>query len=249
MTARLMAHKRRRDVIRACGGFMATAVLAGCAGDGPDEQAPAGDASDDGGGENGGGTDDDDAASEAEVTATVSLVSNAFEPDLVSIAPGEAVEYVGRSGSHTVTLYHSENDRQHRAPEDADPFDVPIDPGESATVAFGAEGVYDYHCRPHESGGMVGSVVVGDPGSGANGLSPPDGDDLPSRAAEAVGQLNDEASALLGLDDGPDDGGSDDGSGEGENGGGGSDDGSGEGENGGGGSDDGVSGGDDGYGY
>jgi hypothetical protein len=31
---------------------------------------------------------------------------------------------------------------------------------------FQHEGVYDYFCKPHEAAGMVGRIVVGNPGSG-----------------------------------------------------------------------------------
>ena len=42
------------------------------------------------------------------------------------------------------------------------------DPTRAATFehVFTVQGVYDYFCKPHERAGMVGRIVVGDPGDG-----------------------------------------------------------------------------------
>lgn len=48
---------------------------------------------------------------------------------------------------------------------------VPV-PATAATVevklvqTFSVTGVYDYFCKPHEMAGMVGRIVVGEPGDG-----------------------------------------------------------------------------------
>ncbi len=42
-------------------------------------------------------------------------------------------------------------------------------PGEAFSVTLQAPGVYDYYCVPHEHAGMVGRIIVGQPGSAGYG--------------------------------------------------------------------------------
>ena len=75
-----------------------------------------------------------------------------------------------RSGnSHTTTAFHPQN-RQHslRIPADAKPWNSDyLLPNETFTVTLTVPGVYDYFCIPHELAGMVGRIVVSDPGAAA----------------------------------------------------------------------------------
>jgi plastocyanin len=96
-----------------------------------------------------------------------------FDPAGIHIAPGDAVRWVQISGFHSVTAYHPDNDNHElRIPASAKPWDSDIlladYPKRGATFerVFMVQGVYDYFCKPHEMAGMVGRIVVGDPGVG-----------------------------------------------------------------------------------
>jgi plastocyanin len=96
-----------------------------------------------------------------------------FDPAGVHIAPGDTVRWVQITGFHSVTAYHPSNDNHElRIPRSALPWDSDIlladYPKHGATFEhrFTVPGVYDYFCKPHEAAGMVGRIVVGDPGDG-----------------------------------------------------------------------------------
>lgn len=114
-----------------------------------------------------------------------------FLPDRLKIQPGERVTWVLQSGGHTVTAYHPKNHSayQSRIPIEAEPWDSELLTEKGATFAwtFTKEGVYNYFCRPHESIGMVGAIVVGSPLDGP-GLAPPQAE-LPLRARKKLEEL------------------------------------------------------------
>ena len=96
-----------------------------------------------------------------------------FDPAGVRIAPGDTVRWVQVSGFHSITAYHPKNDNHElRIPQAAQPWDSDILLGQSpkANATFeqvlSVPGVYDYFCKPHELAGMVGRIVVGEPGEG-----------------------------------------------------------------------------------
>lgn len=96
-----------------------------------------------------------------------------FDPAGVHIDSGDKVRWVQITGFHSVTAYHPSNDNHElRIPESALPWDSDIlladYPKRGATFEhlFTVPGVYDYFCKPHEAAGMVGRIVVGDPGDG-----------------------------------------------------------------------------------
>ena len=96
-----------------------------------------------------------------------------FDPVGVRIAPGDTVRWIQLSGFHSVTAYHPNNDNHElRIPVSAKSWDSDIlladYPQRGATFehTFTVPGVYDYFCKPHEMAGMVGRIVVGDPGDG-----------------------------------------------------------------------------------
>jgi plastocyanin len=109
-------------------------------------------------------------AGEAEVRmlgdATGSHVG--FDPVGLWIEPGQTVRWTNADAgnSHTSTAYDPANfDRPRRIPAGAAPWDSDyLLPDESFAVTLTAEGVYDYYCVPHEHAGMVGRIVVGEPG-------------------------------------------------------------------------------------
>ena len=89
-----------------------------------------------------------------------------FDPVGVWVPPGTSVRWTVSANVHTATAYHPSNGgRSLRIPEGAEPWDSGylVNPGDDFTVTLMTEGVYDYFCRPHEAGGMVGRIVVGEP--------------------------------------------------------------------------------------
>lgn len=96
-----------------------------------------------------------------------------FDPVGVHIAPGDTVRWVQVNGFHSTTAYHPSNDNHElRIPATAKPWDSDIllgaypERGSTFEHVFTVPGVYDYFCKPHEMAGMVGRIVVGDPGDG-----------------------------------------------------------------------------------
>ncbi|GMG84920.1 hypothetical protein LNKW23_41360 [Paralimibaculum aggregatum] len=92
-----------------------------------------------------------------------------FAPVGLAVAPGTTLRFVNddAGNSHTATAYHPAIlDRPRRIPRGAEPWDSGfLLPGESFEATLTVPGVYDYHCQPHEFGGMVGRIVVGTPGT------------------------------------------------------------------------------------
>jgi plastocyanin len=103
----------------------------------------------------------------------IGMSANAFLPDEYEISVGETVVW-GNNGSrgHTVTAYET-------IPEGAEYFasggydDIStareawysrgggtISPGETYEHTFETPGRHNYFCIPHESGGMIGVIVV-----------------------------------------------------------------------------------------
>lgn len=90
-----------------------------------------------------------------------------FDPVGVLIEPRTTVRWVIAGGVHSTTAYHpAHGGRPLRIPEGAEPWDSGIltRPGESFEAALTVPGVYDYFCLPHEAAGMVGRIVVAEPG-------------------------------------------------------------------------------------
>lgn len=127
-----------------------------------------------------------------------------FEPHVAWVERGGTVTWELGSGAHTTTAYAGTDDRPRRIPEDASEWDSDTlsEPGATFEQTFETAGVYDYYCRPHESSGMLGTVIVGDPEPDDQpGLAPP-GDDLPDAAAAKVESLNGRVAEVLGAGDG-----------------------------------------------
>ena len=102
-----------------------------------------------------------------------------FDPVGVLIAPGQTIRWTNqdKGNSHTATAYAPENDdHPRRIPKGAVPFDSGyLLPDETYEVTLDVPGVYDYFCKPHELAGMVGRIIVAEPGQG-DGEGYPDGD-------------------------------------------------------------------------
>lgn len=125
---------------------------------------------------------------------------NHFEPHIAWVKPGGTVTWTLESGAHSTTAYHPNNDKPLRIPEGPSAWDSGTLAEEGATFehTFDTKGVYDYFCTPHESQGMIGTVIVGRPEpSGQPGLEPPQAS-LPQQAQERIKELNEMEMKLLG---------------------------------------------------
>ncbi len=90
-----------------------------------------------------------------------------FDPVGLYVEPGTTVRWIVRDNVHTTTAYHPRNDNHSlRIPKHALPWDSGflVHPGDHFDVTLTEPGVYDYYCMPHEAAGMVGRIVVGEPG-------------------------------------------------------------------------------------
>jgi len=171
---------RRR--LLAAGASALAATLAGCTGDdgGGGGGATATTAEAEGGGPYGGGGDDTTgttaATTENEETTAATTTSGGggggdatvvavgpggetrFDPETVTVAAGDTVRWEWDSGGHNV--------RPDSQPADADWSGTPGGDGDTYgdgytyEFTFEVAGQYEYYCAPHQSLGMVGTVVV-----------------------------------------------------------------------------------------
>ncbi len=88
-----------------------------------------------------------------------------FDPHVTWVEVGGTVTWRLESGTHTATAYHTGNDQPQLVPEGTDPWDsgTMSEQGETFEHTFETEGVYHYLCTPHESFGMLATVIVGQP--------------------------------------------------------------------------------------
>ncbi|HYB42035.1 MAG TPA: plastocyanin/azurin family copper-binding protein [Candidatus Methylomirabilis sp.] len=102
-----------------------------------------------------------------------SRVKSWYDPVGLLIAPGDTVRWILDMDVHSATAYHPKNaNHSLRIPEGAAPWDSGIMSfkGKHFDTRLTVEGVYDYFCTPHENDGMVGRIVVGNPGNGPGTL-------------------------------------------------------------------------------
>ena len=99
-----------------------------------------------------------------------------FEPTGLAIEPGETVRFTLTTPHHSVTAFHPAMGIAQRVPDNVPPFSSPVLPVQAYWLyTFEEEGVYDYHCGPHEVFGHVGRVVAGEAvGPGAEPVPAPD---------------------------------------------------------------------------
>ncbi|WP_217563438.1 plastocyanin/azurin family copper-binding protein [Halalkaliarchaeum desulfuricum] len=162
-----------------------------------------------------------------EVTMESDEYGHHFVPHVVHIEPGGTVTWVLDSGVHDTVAYHPMNASilpsatEQRMPDGVDPWasDVYDRTGETFELTFEEEGIYDYTCtisghghrgddhhgghhgghQTHESTGMVGRVIVGDPPLDADvqpAMRPPSRK-LPDGARHELEQFNDQTRAAL----------------------------------------------------
>ena len=100
-----------------------------------------------------------------------------FDPIGLFVEAGETVTFEIESGSHSATAYSEDTSSASvtRIPDGAAAFNSEILSEQGATYehTFETTGTYDYFCLPHKTLGMVGRIVVGEPGGPAEGSMPP----------------------------------------------------------------------------
>jgi plastocyanin len=103
-----------------------------------------------------------------------------FDPIGLFVESGDTVTFEIQSGSHSATAYKEGTSSASvtRIPDGAEAFNSEILSEQGATYehTFETTGTYDYFCIPHKTLGMVGRIVVGEPGGPAEGSMPPDGE-------------------------------------------------------------------------
>ena len=105
----------------------------------------------------------------AQETPIISMGNTYFGPIGLYVEPGTTVQFEIEAGSHSATAYEG------RIPPKATPFDSGVISTGRFEYTFDAPGTYDYYCIPHQSMGMVGRIVVGQPGGPAEDNPIPDG--------------------------------------------------------------------------
>jgi plastocyanin len=103
-------------------------------------------------------TETDGGSGDATVVTVGADGQTRFTPEAVTVATGETVRWEWASSGHNV--------RPDSQPADADWTGTPggenetYDSGYVYEFAFEVAGRYEYYCAPHQSFGMVGTVVV-----------------------------------------------------------------------------------------
>jgi plastocyanin len=94
----------------------------------------------------------------AQTTHTVNQTGTSFSPASLTIEVGDTVRWVWSSLAHTVTSGTGTSD-----PSVGALFDAPLNTfSPEFQFTFTETGTVPYFCRPHEIGGMTGSIVVED---------------------------------------------------------------------------------------
>ena len=176
---------KRRQVLKSSGLIATTAItsLAGCSSGSTGDTAAdgeGGETTDDGG--TGGDTPTTTSPSGSS-SKTVLMVTEGgtyyFDPIGLFVESGETVTFEVKSGNHSATAYDRGNEYANvtRIPDGAEGWDSGVLSGQGTTFdhTFETAGTYDYFCIPHKRLGMVGRIVVGEPGGPAEGSMPPDG--------------------------------------------------------------------------
>lgn len=123
----------------------------------------------------------------AQETPVISMGNNYFDPIGLYVEPGTTVRFEIEAGTHSATAYDS------RIPSEATPFDSGVLSEDGFEHTFDTPGTYDYYCIPHQSMGMVGRIVVGEPGGPAEDDPIPDGTVPDSETIVNQGTVTNEA--------------------------------------------------------
>jgi plastocyanin len=115
---------------------------------------------------------------------TVEMVTDGdayyFDPIGLFVELGATVTWRNVAGAHSTIAYVESADRAAvtRIPSGAEGWRSEVYSEEGATFQHSpdVEGTYDYFCGPHKTLGMIGRLVVGEPGGPAEEGQPPDGE-------------------------------------------------------------------------
>lgn len=134
----------------------------------------------------------------AQSTPVVEMGNNYFDPVGLHVEAGTTVRFELAAGVHSATAY------EERIPADAVPFNSGVISEGAFEHTFETPGTYDYYCIPHESVGMVGRIVVGDPGGPAEQTpipygSVPDSETIVQENAISDGESGDGATGGGGM--------------------------------------------------
>lgn len=136
----------------------------------------------------------------AEVKMTTTDSGQHFEPHVVWVEQGGTVTWHNESGAHSATAYAPANDNPQLIPDGAAAWDSGMLSEQGATFehTFETAGVYHYYCIPHETMGMIGSVIVGKPEAhGQPALEEPP-ESMPEGVREKLHSLNEQCNEALG---------------------------------------------------
>ena len=97
---------------------------------------------------------------EAQSSHAVDVTSNVFTPDQLTISVGDTVIWTNSQGFHNV------NGTQTTYPSNPESFGNETGMDWTYSYVFTIPGTYDYQCDPHVGLGMVGQVIVEEPGPG-----------------------------------------------------------------------------------
>lgn len=125
----------------------------------------------------------------AQESPVVQMGNNYFDPIGLHVDPGTTVRFEIAAGAHSATAYDD------RIPVGATAFDSGVISSGAFEHTFETPGTYDYYCIPHKTGGMVGRIVVGEPGGPAETGPIPDGSVPESDAIVSNGRINDGSSS------------------------------------------------------
>jgi plastocyanin len=161
----------RRDFLRTASGVSAGAAAATAAGTpAAADEAPAsttsfqadnesGDGNESGGGnesESGGG-------GETHEVVVGPGGETVFDPDSLTIAPGDTVHWVWDSDTHNIAPQNTPDGAEWEGHTEI------ADAGTEYEHTFETEGAYEYICEPHVAAGMEGTIQVGGSGGGGGG--------------------------------------------------------------------------------
>lgn len=107
-----------------------------------------------------------------------------FDPIGLHVQPGDTIQWTIESGSHNTVSY------DERIPESAETWNTEIISDGSHELVAETEGTYDYYCMPHQTLGMIGRFVVGEPSGPAEGSTPDHGDVPESSAIVEAGSIS-----------------------------------------------------------
>ncbi|MFC7020148.1 MULTISPECIES: plastocyanin/azurin family copper-binding protein [Haloarcula] len=123
-----------------------------------------------------------------------------FAPHVVRVTVGGTVTFHNESGSHATAAYHPDNDKPQLVPDGAAAWNSGLLTEQGATFehTFETEGVYHYYCKPHETLGMIGTVIVGEPDAhGQPAMEEPPAD-LGEEPRHKIADLNERVNEALG---------------------------------------------------